>query len=250
MSDWKLSFRYQHQSPFWYLTFTKIFIAPAGFESTPLEAVGECYSTQLQYFSIIRRMSDIAYRIKFYSNMMSASALSVRYRRFRYQAQSDIADHEYRTKCPPLLKAFGQIFSRTIYVIIPIFTTSTTFPTIYFFSSSVKKQKNHKKYTTFDRCDFVSNTPRIIWDVVFSCKVFNTLQPCSRVSMAFSTASFWIFHYRGQKQMSHNEQELATWIEHRFIIISTAVKDIKATMYSTRCTLCTIQLRLDPSVWW
>ncbi len=33
---------------------------------------------------------------------MSESALSVRYRRFRYQAQSDIADHGYRTKCPPM----------------------------------------------------------------------------------------------------------------------------------------------------
>ncbi len=33
---------------------------------------------------------------------MSDSALSVRYRKFRYQAQSDIADHGYRTKCPPM----------------------------------------------------------------------------------------------------------------------------------------------------
>jgi hypothetical protein len=33
---------------------------------------------------------------------MPDSALSVRYRRFRYQAQSDIADHGYRTKCPPM----------------------------------------------------------------------------------------------------------------------------------------------------
>ncbi len=33
---------------------------------------------------------------------MSDSTLSVRYRKFRYQAQSDIADHGYRTKCPPM----------------------------------------------------------------------------------------------------------------------------------------------------
>jgi hypothetical protein len=33
---------------------------------------------------------------------MSDSALSVRYQKFRYQAQSDIADHGYRTKCPPM----------------------------------------------------------------------------------------------------------------------------------------------------
>jgi hypothetical protein len=36
---------------------------------------------------------------------MSDSALSVRYRKFRYQAQSDIADHGYRTKCPPMVTA-------------------------------------------------------------------------------------------------------------------------------------------------
>ncbi len=33
---------------------------------------------------------------------MTDSALSVRYRKFQYQAQSDIADHGYRTKCPPM----------------------------------------------------------------------------------------------------------------------------------------------------
>jgi hypothetical protein len=33
---------------------------------------------------------------------MSDSTLSVRYRKFRYQAQSDIADHGCRTKCPPM----------------------------------------------------------------------------------------------------------------------------------------------------
>ncbi len=33
---------------------------------------------------------------------MSDSALSVRYRKIQYQAQSDIADHGYRTKCPPM----------------------------------------------------------------------------------------------------------------------------------------------------
>ncbi len=33
---------------------------------------------------------------------MSDSALSVQYRKFRYQAQSHIADHGYWTKCPPM----------------------------------------------------------------------------------------------------------------------------------------------------
>ncbi len=34
---------------------------------------------------------------------MSDSAFSVRYRGLRYQAQSDITDHGYRTKCPPMI---------------------------------------------------------------------------------------------------------------------------------------------------
>ncbi len=34
---------------------------------------------------------------------MSDSALSVRYRKFRNQARSDIADHRYQTKCPPMI---------------------------------------------------------------------------------------------------------------------------------------------------
>ncbi len=33
---------------------------------------------------------------------MSDSALSVRYQKFRYQAQSDIADHGYPTKGSPM----------------------------------------------------------------------------------------------------------------------------------------------------
>ncbi len=37
---------------------------------------------------------------------MSDSALSVRFRRFRYQAQSDIADHRYCTKWPPLPQGY------------------------------------------------------------------------------------------------------------------------------------------------
>ncbi len=33
---------------------------------------------------------------------MSDCALSLRYRKFQYEAQSIIADHEYRNKCPPM----------------------------------------------------------------------------------------------------------------------------------------------------
>jgi hypothetical protein len=51
----------------------------------------------------MKGMSDIGYRIKLYlmSDIMSDSALT--YRRFRYHAQSNIADHGYRNKCPPML---------------------------------------------------------------------------------------------------------------------------------------------------
>ncbi len=49
-------------------------------------------------------MSDIGYRTKVYSDIRYNVALhsSVRYRTFRYQTQSDIADHKYRTECPPM----------------------------------------------------------------------------------------------------------------------------------------------------
>jgi hypothetical protein len=74
------------------------------FESMSLQTVSECYNTKLLCLSVLTEMSDIAYRIKVYSisDIMSDSALSVRYPKFRYQAQSDIADHGYRTKCPPM----------------------------------------------------------------------------------------------------------------------------------------------------
>ncbi len=62
------------------------------------------YNTKLLWLPVLTKMSDIGYRIKHYSisDIMLDSALSVWYRKFRYQAQSDIADHGYRTKCPPM----------------------------------------------------------------------------------------------------------------------------------------------------
>jgi hypothetical protein len=51
------------------------------------------------------------------SDIMSDSALSVRYRKFRYQAQSDIADHGYRTKCPPMILSWST-FSPEINIFI------------------------------------------------------------------------------------------------------------------------------------
>jgi hypothetical protein len=71
-------------------------ISPRGLEHSPLKVVSELCLT------ILVRMSDIAYRIKLFRYIMSDSTLSVRYRKFRYQAQYEIADHGYRTKCPPM----------------------------------------------------------------------------------------------------------------------------------------------------
>jgi hypothetical protein len=64
---------------------------------------------------------------------MSDSALSVRYRMFRYQAQSDIADHRYRVKCPPMiigpLRCLG--FAALLYIIHSIDTIPLSFQYLY-----------------------------------------------------------------------------------------------------------------------
>jgi hypothetical protein len=109
MSDWKLSFRYRKgsnidiwvHSDIWYL---KIF-----YHIHRIRTQDNCFQWRAPYLSAtmlieILRMSDSGYRIKVYSgiDIMSNSLSSVRYRKFRYQAQSDIADHRYWTKCPPM----------------------------------------------------------------------------------------------------------------------------------------------------
>ncbi len=95
-------FRYRHQSSFRYPTLKKKIISPQRFEPAPLGMVSEHYITALLYLSVRLRMSDIGQKFIPISNIMLDSALSVRYRKFRYQAQSDIADHGFRTKCPPM----------------------------------------------------------------------------------------------------------------------------------------------------
>ncbi len=98
-------FRYQYQSSFRYPTMKKKNITPCRFKPAPIGMVSEHYKTKLLWLSGYIGMSDFGYRIKLYSDIdiMSDSALSVWYRKFRYQAQSDIADHGYRTKCPPMI---------------------------------------------------------------------------------------------------------------------------------------------------
>ncbi len=79
-------FRYRHQSSFWYPILNS-----------------EYYNIKLRCLSIQIRMLDIGKNFIPIPDIMSDIALSVRYRMLRYQAQSDIADHGYRTKCPPMI---------------------------------------------------------------------------------------------------------------------------------------------------
>jgi hypothetical protein len=97
-------FWYWHQSSFRYPTLRNKNLSSRRFEPAPLAMVSEHYNIMLLCLYIQIGMSDIGYWIKLnsISDIMWDSALSVRYRKFRYQAQSDIADHRYRTKCPPM----------------------------------------------------------------------------------------------------------------------------------------------------
>ncbi len=70
----------------------KKIMPPSGFEPTPLGILNEHYKSKLWC------LSDIGQNFILISDIVSDSALSVRYRKFRYQAQSDIADHGYRIR--------------------------------------------------------------------------------------------------------------------------------------------------------
>ncbi len=111
MLDWKTSFRYWKCSDIDIRVHSDIrhwrkkYIPPCNFEPPPFGMVSERYNTKLLWLPVKNWMSDIGYRIKLYSDVdiMLDSALSVWYQKFRYQAQSEIADHRYRTKCPPMV---------------------------------------------------------------------------------------------------------------------------------------------------
>jgi hypothetical protein len=81
-------------------------ILPCKFVPGTPGMASELYNSMLLRLFVQIRMSDIGYRKKLYSisDIMSDSALSVRYRKFRYQAQSDIANHGYQIKCPLMVK--------------------------------------------------------------------------------------------------------------------------------------------------
>jgi hypothetical protein len=49
-------------------------------------------------------------------NITSNSAPSVRYRRFQYQAQFDMAYHVYQTQIPPMGKGYMATFNISIYI--------------------------------------------------------------------------------------------------------------------------------------
>ncbi len=77
---------------------------PCEFEPAHLLKISKRYTTVLLCLSVLLRMSDIWHQKKCIpiSDIMSDSALSVRYQKFRYQTPSVISDHGYRTKCPPM----------------------------------------------------------------------------------------------------------------------------------------------------
>jgi hypothetical protein len=78
----------------------------AGNEPTPFVLTDERFTAKL-LLNYEVCMSDIGYQIKVYSDIrynVGFLSLQPDIRRFRYQAQSDSADHGFRTKCPPRLK--------------------------------------------------------------------------------------------------------------------------------------------------
>jgi hypothetical protein len=76
----------------------KIFITSAGFE--PKTLVFSATVLIYEFLDVGYRISDKSlFRYPIYCRTPLSS---VRYRKFRYQAQSDIADHGYRSKCPPM----------------------------------------------------------------------------------------------------------------------------------------------------
>ncbi len=52
-------------------------------------------------------MSDIRHKFIPIPDKCRTLRSSVHYQTFRYQAQSDIADHGYRTECPPMVLTHG-----------------------------------------------------------------------------------------------------------------------------------------------
>jgi hypothetical protein len=123
-------FQYRRQLPFWYQT--------KSISDIPISKIDKSFSNDLSkiikdiFYSLVPNprfscqvssilplryeelpilLLDIGYRIWDKSLLrhpilFRSPRSSVRYRTFRYQAQSDIADHGYRTECPPLQKTY------------------------------------------------------------------------------------------------------------------------------------------------
>ncbi len=122
ISEW---FRYRHQLPFRYRTksisdipISKIdktfpnvpskvignFISLSGFVPTTFMTSIWHLTAVLRGFTNIVVGYGISDKNLFrYPILCRTLRSSVRYRTFRYQAQSDIADHGFRTECPPML---------------------------------------------------------------------------------------------------------------------------------------------------
>jgi hypothetical protein len=109
-------FRYRHPSSFRYPILKNKIFAAADLNPCPLEWLASAITLSfcVCLCRVICRISDIGLKFIPISDIMSDSALSVRYRKFRYQAQSDIADHGHRTKCPPMPKATGKCLGNSL----------------------------------------------------------------------------------------------------------------------------------------
>ncbi len=130
----KEGFRYRHLSLFRY-PISKKYLSNQQ-DSNPRHL----FSQPLRWFMNFW-MSYIGYRIKVYSDIRYNVGLrSLQFDKFRYQAQSDIADHGYRSKCPPMIITTDSFFiqhSLHIFIFLPRSYTkySTSLNSPYMFRS-------------------------------------------------------------------------------------------------------------------
>ncbi len=109
MSDWKLSFRYRKSSDINIRVHYGIRYPKNIYHISRIRTQNTCFLSNCDDLWIfgcqISDKSLFRYPIK-----CRIPLSSVRYRKFRYQAQSDIADRGFRSKCPPMVKTHAKWF--------------------------------------------------------------------------------------------------------------------------------------------
>ncbi len=151
-------FRYWHQLPFRYRTESILNIPISKIDkSFPIDPrkilsiINSSHRIWTHNFYVRRHTTvlrgftniDVGYRISDksifrYPKWSQTLSTSVRYRTFRFQAQPDIADHRYRTECPPMIRIYY----------ISIIQASGCLFTIYFPSADPSVQQ-HKFFRYF-----------------------------------------------------------------------------------------------------